>query len=120
MSVPATLEQNVKERIKGVIGELIPEEMWDRLVRDNVEEFKKVDLPKLVKTDLAERYKKAIDAEFSKPEWQTQWGNAGQEGASEMVKKIMVESASDVLAGMVGSIVQQMLYNLRSQVQQYR
>ena len=119
MGVPATLEQNVKERVKAVIGELIPDELWDKLVRDNIEEFKKVDLPRLVKTELAEKYKVIIQDELNKPEWQSRWDD-GQEASSEMVHQLIVKAAPEVLAGMIGLSIQNMMYNLRSQIQQYR
>ena len=120
MSVPAMLEQNVKERMKTIIGEMIPEEMWDKLVKDNIDEFCKVDLPRLIKSALAEQYKKIILDEFNKPEWITQYTLNGKQIGSDMVREIIKASAADILAGMIGIVCQNVLMDLQNKVQQYR
>jgi len=117
--LPATLEQNVKERVKGIIGELIPEEVWDKLIHNNIEEFQKIDLPRLVKAELTAKYKVVIVDELCKPEWQGLWDN-GKQSASEMVRQTILGSASEVLVEMIGTTVQNMVNNIRSQVQNYR
>ncbi|MFH2074149.1 MAG: hypothetical protein ABIJ57_02205 [Pseudomonadota bacterium] len=119
MPVPATLEQNVKERVKEIVGEMIPEEMWDTLVSNAIAEFKQVDLPKLVKAGLTEKYKAVIVDELCKPEWQTQWKD-GRQSASEMVHQIILGAAPEILTAMIGLTVQNMICNLRSQVHNYR
>lgn len=120
MSVPATFEQNVKERIKTIVGELIPEEIWDKVVRETISSFLRDDIPKLVKTELTEKYRKIILDELSKPEWYERWDTVGGSVASEMVAEILKKSAGDILASMIGGITQQMLYGLRQQVQQWK
>jgi hypothetical protein len=116
MSVPATLEQNVKERVKAIIGEMIPEELWDKLVKDNVNEFTRVDLPKLVRAELTEHYKTIIRNELNTLEWSARWEN-NRQVCSEMVKEIIVGAAPDILAGMIGMIAQQVISNIQSQIQ---
>jgi hypothetical protein len=98
MSVPATLEQNVKERVKAIIGEMIPEELWDKLVKDNV------------------NYKTIIRNELNTLEWSARWEN-NRQVCSEMVKEIIVGAAPDILAGMIGMIAQQVISNIQSQIQ---
>jgi len=120
MTVPAIFEQNVKERIKTIIGELIPEEMWDKVVRETISSFLRDDLPRLVKVELTEKYRNLIQDELSKPEWQEKWNTVGGSVASEMVAGIIEKSAGDILASMIGGITQQMLSNLRQQIQTWR
>lgn len=119
-AVPATIEQNVKERMKLLIGELIPDEQWDKLIQDNVREFKTVDLPKLVKAELTEHYKRLISEEFQKPEWREQWGTNGQRLASDAVREILKASAGDILAAMMGFAAQQVVQDIQYKVQGYR
>ncbi|HAR45674.1 MAG TPA: hypothetical protein DCS42_12300 [Nitrospiraceae bacterium] len=69
MSLPVTFEQNVKERIKAIVGELVHEEVWEKVVRETIASFLRDDLPKLVKSELTEKYKSLISAELAKPEW---------------------------------------------------
>lgn len=118
MSAIVTFEDSVKERLKSIVADLIPEERWDGIVRATVQEFERTDLPKLIKAELTEQYKKAIAAEFAKPEWQPTWSNAGQE-ASPMLKQLIIEAAPAVLAQMIGGAMQQTMYNLQSQIQRY-
>jgi hypothetical protein len=120
MSAVVTFEDSVKERLKSIVADLIPEDRWNGIVQATVQDFEKNDLPKLVKAELTEQYKKAIAAEFAKPEWQAQWNSAGAQIASEGVSKLIVEAAPLVLASMIGGAVQQVTYNLQSAMQSGR
>ena len=119
MNLPTTFEQNVKERIKIIIGDLIPEEMWDKVVRETISSFLRDDISKLVRTELTEKYRKVIQDELNKPEWQEKWDAVGASGASEMVVKIIKNSAGDILSSMIGGITQRMILTLRQQIQQW-
>jgi len=111
-------EDKVKERMKEIVADLIPDDKWEAIVSATVSEFEKVDLPKLVKAELTEKYKLLIQAEFQKPEWQQRWsGNLPV--ASEMVQKLLVESAPLILANMIGGVTQQVMYDLQAKIQRY-
>jgi hypothetical protein len=116
--VPMTIEQRVKEKIKTIIGEIIPEETWDKVAREATQSFLKEDLPKQVKAELAARYKTIIQEELNRPEWQPQWEGA-RAGTSEMVEEIIKKSAGDVLVSLFGGAVQQIVYNIQQGVQRY-
>ena len=119
MTLPATIQDNIKERIKLIVGELIPEETYNQLVTAAVDEFTKIDLPKLVKAELTEKYKTLIRESMSGPEWQIGW-DGNRQTASEAVKKIIIASAPDILASMMGFVAEQTVMSLRNQVQGYR
>ena len=119
MSELVTFENSVKERLKSIVADLIPEERWDEIVRSTVRDFEKTDLPRLIKAELTEQYKAAIAAEFTKPEWQTTWSN-GAPDASEALKKLLVEAAPIVLASMIGGAMQSVTQNLQYALQQNR
>jgi len=111
-------EDKVKERMKEIVADLIPDDKWEAIVSATVLEFEKVDLPKLVKAELTEKYKLLIQNEFQKPEWQQKWsGNLPI--ASEMVQKLLIEAAPLILANMIGGISQQVIYDLQSRTRQY-
>jgi len=118
-NLPTTIQDSIKERIKLIVGELIPEETYNSIVTATVNEFMTVDLPKLVKNELVAEYKRLIAAEFQKPEWQECWNNNSQV-ASESVKKIIIEAAPQILAGMMGFAAQQVVMQFQNQAQQYR
>lgn len=115
-NTPTTFEDSVKERLKSIVADLIPEDRWDDIVRKTVVSFEKDDLPRLVKSELTERYKKAISEEFSKPEWQGQWNTIGMQ-ASPMLQKLIVDAAPLVLAGLIGGSMEQMIQNLKYAIQ---
>lgn len=111
-----TFEDSVKARLKGIVAEMIPEERWDGIVRATVHDFETKDLPGLIKSELTVQYKKAIEQEFAKPEWQCQWVN-GQQQASEKLNQLLIEAAPLVLASMLGGAAQQMLYDFQQRIQ---
>ncbi len=117
MNAVISFEDSVKQRLKSIVAELIPEEKWDGIVQVTVHEFEKTDLPKLIKEELTAQYKIAIAAEFAKPEWQSRWNNAGME-ASPAVQKMLIDAAPTILAAMIGgsmqSVMQQLQYNLQN------
>ena len=114
-----TFEDKVKERLKGIVAELIPEDRWDNLVRCAVLDFEKDELPKLIKEELAKQYRAVILAEFQKPEWKTTWNN-GIPAASDAVKALIIEAAPLVLASMIGASMQNAMQSLQYSIQSNR
>ncbi len=119
MGEVVTFEDSVKERLKSIVADLIPEERWNEIVRFTVQDFERNDLPRLIKAELAEQYKKVIAAEFAKPEWQATWNN-GVLGTSKALEKLLVEAAPMVLAAMIGGAMQSVTQQLQNSLQQYR
>ncbi len=119
MSSVVTFEDSVKARIKSIVADLIPEDRWEAIVRSTVSSFEKDDLPKLIKSMMAEEYKKLVAAEFAKPEWQQNWGDpAGP--VSDAVKKMLVDSAPLILASMLSNTAQSIVDSLRYSMQNVR
>lgn len=112
-------EDAVKARLKDIVADLIPEERWVMLVKQTVAEFEQKELPALVKKELTERYTAEIRREFAKPEWMPHWDNSGRQGASEMTKKLIIESAPLVLAGLIGGAVQQTVCQMQNSMPRY-
>lgn len=119
MTQLASFEDSVKERLKGIVADLIPEERWDEIVHATVRSFETHDLPKLIKAELEAQYKKAIQAEFAKPEWQSKWNNGTQE-ASVAVQKLIMEAAPTILASMIGGAMQGITQQFQYALQQTR
>lgn len=111
-----SFEDSVKERLKNIVADLIPEDRWDEIVHSTVRRFETVDLPKLITAELEAQYKQVIAKEFAKPEWRAKWNGAHQ-SASDAVKQLLIEAAPAVLAAMIGgsmqSVVQQLQYTLQ-------
>lgn len=111
-------EDRVKQRLKEVVASLIPEDRLDLLTRQVVKEFEEKALPDLIRAELRKKYQEWVNLEFGKPEWQPQWDGSKQV-ASEMVRKIIVESSGDILQGIIGHVVQQMMYDIQTKVRGY-
>lgn len=110
-----TMEDRVKERLKEIVAELIPEDRWDQIVQTTVEQFEKYDLPKLVKKNLEDWFNARMREELAKPEWQAKWTNTGGQVASDAVKKLLEEAAPNLLAAMIGSVSQHVVQNFANQ-----
>lgn len=119
MSAVMTFEQSVKERLKSIVADLIPEERWNEIVESTVKDFEKNDLPKLVRAELTDKYKTAINAEFQKPEWNSVWGISGPE-VSAALRQMIVEAAPLVLASMIGGAMQSVQQQMQNALQQIR
>lgn len=118
-NLPTTIQDNIKERIKLIVGELIPEEVYNEIVTKTTEDFLKNDLPKMVKEELAGMYREKIKEEVYKPEWQTRYNQYGPM-MSDKIKEIIVECAPMMLANMMGYAAQQVVMNYQQQTSQYR
>ena len=113
MSLPATIENNIREKIKSTIGDMIPEEVWDKLVKDLTNQFINVELQKLVNAELTEHFRAKIREEFASPEWQSKWNpHVYGPAASDMVKNILVEAAPMIFANMMGAMAQQVVMRM--------
>lgn len=119
MSNLQSFEARVKEKLKEQIADLIPSEKLDEIVRATVAEYTRVDLPALIKAELAARYKEEIRAEFAKPEWQPTWVN-GQQSAGTAVQQLLIEAAPLVLASMMAGVSQSVVYNFQQSLQNVR
>ena len=60
-----------------------------------------------------------IAEEFNKPEWSSTWQN-GRDGASENLKKLLIEAAPEIFAAMMGNAMQEALMDFQNRLQQPR
>lgn len=114
----ASVQEKVRERIQATFAELIPQELWEGLVRAELEAMTKKLIPELVQQMARERLANIVRAEFSKPEWQGKWDYSGSGQyrtlGSEMVTEIVKAAAPEFVAALMGGLVQTMVQDLRS------
>jgi hypothetical protein len=113
----ASIQDKVKERIQATFAELIPQEMWEGLVAEQVRKFQRDDLPNLVREAAKEEIKRMMTEEFAKKEWQDTWGQMGVHGGrlpSELVTKIVKEAAPDLVNALFGGLMQNIVASLRN------
>lgn len=108
-----SFEEGVKRRMKDIIADMIPEDRWKKLVDDQIRMFEKEDLPRLIRNELTEAFKKKVAEELSKPEYNTSMWNNGMPVVSDAIKKMIIDAAPDILANMIGMQAQILLQNFR-------
>lgn len=114
-----TFEQRVRERISGTIADMVPPEELEQLVKSQVERFQRSELPDLILKTIRERYMAALRDELDKPEYKPQWTDGGGQVAGMAIQKIITENAGQMLASLVGSMVQQTMYQMQSNLPRY-
>ncbi len=108
-----SIQERVKEKIQASFVDLVPDEMWSKLVDDEWQRIKDKLVPDVVKQAATDEIRNALMGEFQKPEWQEQFAGFGPE-PSEVVKKIIEESAPMLVSILFGSIVQQAVNHIRN------
>jgi hypothetical protein len=114
-----TFENNVKDKLKSMVAELIPEDRYEEIVRATIADFERNDLPKMVKEEMTKQYKDKLNAYFGQPEWQSYWDNNGQAIASQKVKELIMAVAPDLLAALFGNQYQCIVNDLRTRIVRY-
>ena len=117
-NLPVTFESKIKSKIKADLADLVPDEVWEHLVAQQIDEFMKKDLTPLIKDELKAHFGGLIRLELSKPEWSSQQWLGSNAVGSEMVQKVLIESAPNILAALMAGAAQQVVYNLQNQFPQ--
>lgn len=107
------IKQRLTDQIKGQFADLIPHEEWESLIERETESFMKVDFPKIVKECLTEKIREIIKGEFNEPRWQSHWNGYYNEPA-RCVGDLIRKHSDDIVAALVGSLVQGAVQNMRS------
>lgn len=116
-NVPAQITDMVRERIKLMLGDMIPDETWKKIVQETTGAFIYKDLPELVRAELRAYFTEQLRAEFAKPEWQSKWVVGMHPQASELVRKIMTENAHEILASLMSTMAQNVVLQIQQQAQ---
>jgi|GEM_PF-2228109 len=127
---PTKLADHLKDKIRLDIAELMPEEMWQGLLKNEIEKFiteqpagngysnrtTSSDLSKLTKEILKKELEKKIGEYFAGEEWAGKWESRGTGGPQALlgkaVKEIIVDNADimfeNMIAGAVSSVLRQL------------
>lgn len=112
-----SVQERVKERIQAQFMELLPPEMFQAMVKTALDSFVANELPALVRAEAREHLKKALAAEFTRPEWMERWD--GRKRASEMAQTIARECAPELVQAMFSGVVQAAVIETRNSIQRY-
>jgi hypothetical protein len=122
---PAAAVNAIRDKIRGAMLDIIPDEQWNTLIKAEVEAFTKdhverrgyggdVERPAgfkvIVRGLLEENAKARVTALLASPEWQQNW-STGEAG--EAIQKYVTEHAAEILNKWVSSAVQQVVSQLQ-------
>lgn len=117
-NLPVSFEERVKAKIKADLAGLVPDEMWEGLVRKQIDEFMTKDLTPLIQAELKAHFAGFIREELGKPEWSSsQWVGNNMIG-SELVRGVIVDAAPQILASLLAGAAQSVVYQLQNQFPQ--
>ena len=119
---PSTLMQGVKDRIKATFVSLIPDEQWDKMVKNEVDDYFKPkqigyssdrkmasDFQILVRNIIENEATKKLKEYLTSPDFITMWAENGIPIASGQVKQMCIENSGQILANFYAGIFQNML-----------
>ena len=132
-NLPVSLSDLVRERIQKDFVSLIPDENWKQLVEGCIKEFttkqlrdrntarerSTSNLEELIYKELEDQAKAFIKAELAKPELgNSLWGYADNGMAvplaTQIVQEICDKHAHKIFSAVVGSMVQNVMMNMRN------
>lgn len=123
---PSTIMDGVKDKIRLEFANLIPENVWEEMVKQEVNYFfyKKQDegyssrrsstqFQRVCNSLLEEECRKRFKEYLNSSDFQATYKTNGQPIASEAVKKFIVENSGEVLANFFGSMMQSAIHNMQ-------
>lgn len=125
---PEDYMQKVKDRIKSSFVEMIPDDQWENMIKHEIDEFLKLretsgyrkertsNFSSMVQSQLQEFSKEKLKEYLSSPDFLTIWGNNGKPIIGNAVKKFIIENSGEILVNLIGSHMQQTLYNIKNNV----
>lgn len=108
------VQARVSETIKAQFALLIPDEMWDGMVKRETGRFIETELPKLVKAELEVRVREAIAVTLDGPEYHSKIWTQGGQKPTDVVLEITRQLAPEMIQAMFGNVVQDALVRVRS------
>lgn len=127
---PNKLVDRVRERVRGTIADLIPEDAWTAMVKKEIDLFLKETtresygynnnqrvpsgLATAVHDVLEEETKRRVKAYLDSPAWGANWTVEGQ--VSHAVKDLVVKYAPEIMQSLLGNAVQQFVQKMRNEM----
>ncbi len=116
MMIPKDFNDKIKQHLQDAIIQLIPSEKWDEMIKAQVDNFIKSDLPRLVNELARDKFKSIIKHELDSPKWNATYNKQGQRVASEAVVDLLKNNGNEILRGLFGGIIQDIAQQLKNQL----
>lgn len=127
---PQDFQEQLKEKIRAEIGNLIPDEQWTALVKQELDAFfnnkyeegvgfqadtfRPAYLTKVCNEEIAKYCREKVQEVLRGEEWQKQWDGKGRAIASAAVSEILKQNANEIFASMFSGVAQNVVEYLQN------
>jgi hypothetical protein len=68
---PASFQDKLKERVKEIFGEIVPDEAWEQMLKAETDKFIRDEMPNIVKRELHNETVRVVQAWMKSADWHT-------------------------------------------------
>lgn len=123
----SSLKDKVREKIKEQFADLIPDDLWDKLVESELKWFiseperygsyssvseRVSPLKEMIRKELQNMVSAKIKETLDDPKWSSKWVD-GHTVVSEAIKEVVTKHATEIVAQVFGSSVQTLVDRIR-------
>lgn len=124
---PAAAVNAIRDKIRGAMLEIIPNEQWNALIEAEMHAFmndttkrdqwghtqeQKAGYKAIVRALLEEEFKARVKAMLGSSEWSGQWNNHGRQEAGDIIKKYVQEHTGEILNAWIGQAIQSVVSSM--------
>ena len=111
----ASVQERVRERIQASFVDLIPQDLWDKMVNDELDRFTKHHLPEQVRLAATNKLQELLKKELEKQEWCERWqGSPNGPNPGSALAEALRQAAPDLVAAMFSNLGIQIVQALRN------
>lgn len=111
---PSKLIDNLKERVKIEFVNLVPDEEWDKLIKETINDFKEQDLKNVITQELRNHYQEVIKKYLAEKSRTGKYDDARQRYELDQgLEKIILAMAPQIFESMISEQIRQALNYLQ-------
>ena len=110
------LTEKVRDRVKDIFAELIPEEAWQNLVETEIKNFREKILPSIINEELKKMYKAKIKEELFKSDYVQKYDPNGKLVPGEQIKRMLGELAPSFVTALFEGVADNVICRIRNEM----
>lgn len=111
-----SLNERIAERVGKELVDLIPEDQWQEIVNNEIANFKRETLPKMLKAALADAFKESVQAEVQKLATGNEYNQITGTYTNSALKQFIGDSGGEIFAAVLSPAMTQVMQQLLSQL----
>lgn len=127
---PTDVAEVVRAKIQVEFSKLIPDEVWDKLVRSTVNGMmndttdqwggkRSAGIKSIIEEEVRKRVVDELKTLFASPDWSQTWGGNSPQ-LSAQVRSLVAERAPAIVENILGNIVQMAVGQIAGQLSHYK